>query len=67
MPILDLTIVTITFNNEEELRSTYKSLEQFRKDGGNHIIVNGGRTVRSFVDNVVLIEEPDKGIPHFSC
>lgn len=62
MPILDLTIVTITFNNEEELRSTYKSLEQFRKDGGNHIIVNGGRTVRSFVDNVVLIEEPDKGI-----
>ena len=62
MSIQELTIVTITFNNEEELNSTYQSLEQFRKAGGNHIIVNGGRSIRSFVDNVVLIEEPDKGI-----
>ena len=62
MLIRELSIITITFNNAEELNSTYQSLEQFRKAGGYHIIVNGGRTVGSLVENVVLIEEPDKGI-----
>ena len=62
MTIRDLTIVTITFNNEEELKSTYDSLEQFRQAGGTHIIVNGGRSIKSIVKNSILIEEPDKGI-----
>ena len=62
MTIRDLTIVTITFNNEEELKSTYNSLEQFRQAGGTHIIVNGGRSIKSIVKNSILIEEPDKGI-----
>ena len=62
MLIRDLTIITITFNNAEELSSTYNSIEHFRKAGGNHIIVNGGRTITSLVKNVLLIEESDKGI-----
>lgn len=62
MSIQDLTIVTITFNNEEELKSTYDSLEQFRKASGTHIIVNGGRSIKSIVKNSTLIEEPDNGI-----
>ena len=62
MSIQDLTIVTITFNNEEELKSTYDSLEEFRKAGGTHIIVNGGRSIKSIVKNSTLIEEPDNGI-----
>lgn len=62
MSIQDLTIVTITFNNEEELKSTYDSLEKFRKAGGSHIIVNGGRSIKFIVKNVTLIEESDKGI-----
>lgn len=58
-----LSIVTITFNNPEDLLNTYKSLESFRKVGGQHIIVNGGTTIKHLIgDDCLLLEEPDKGI-----
>lgn len=60
--IRDLTVVTITYNNPEDLSKTYNSLKDFRSQGGTHIIVNGGSSVASLVKDVWLIEEPDKGI-----
>lgn len=57
-----LTVVTITYNNQEDLTKTFESLNDFREHGGTHIIVNGGNSVKSLVENVYLIEEPDKGI-----
>ena len=58
-----LSIVTITYNNPEDLLKTYTSLESFRKAGGQHIIVNGGNTIKHLIgDDCVLLEEPDKGI-----
>ena len=58
-----LSIVTITYNNPEDLIKTYKSLEGFRKAGGKHIIVNGGASVKQIIkDDCLLLEEPDKGI-----
>ena len=58
----DLTVVTISYNNPEDLGKTYDSLNDFRAQGGNHIVVNGGKSVSSLVLDVYLIEEPDKGI-----
>lgn len=59
----ELSIVTITYNNPEDLIKTYKSLESFRQAGGIHIIVNGGKTIQPLIKNdCVLLEEPDKGI-----
>ena len=58
-----LSIVTITYNNPEDLINTYNSLESFRKAGGQHIIVNGGTTIKQIIgDDCVLLEEPDRGI-----
>lgn len=58
-----LSIVTITYNNPEDLLNTYNSLESFRNAGGQHIIVNGGTTIKHLIsDDCVLLEEPDKGI-----
>ena len=58
-----LSIVTITYNNPEDLMNTYKSLKSFRKAGGQHIIVNGGTTIKQLIgDDCVLLEESDKGI-----
>ena len=58
-----LTIVTITYNNPEDLINTYNSLESFRKAGGQHVIVNGGTTIKHLIgDDCLLLEEPDKGI-----
>ena len=58
----EFTVVTITYNNPEDLIKTYASLNDFREHGGTHIIVNGGNSVQSLVNDVILIEEPDKGI-----
>lgn len=59
----ELSIVTITFNNPEDLIKTYKSLESFRQARGVHIIVNGGKTIEPLIKNdCVLLEEPDEGI-----
>ena len=58
-----LSIVTITYNNPEELLNTYNSLESFRIAGGQHIIVNGGTTIKRLIgDDCLLLEEPDRGI-----
>lgn len=58
----DLTVVSITYNNPDDLISTYESLIDFRECGGTHVIVNGGNSVASLVRDVKLIEEHDKGI-----
>ena len=59
----ELSIITITFNNPEDLIKTYKSLESFRQAQGVHIIVNGGKTIEPLIKNdCVLLEEPDEGI-----
>ena len=59
----ELSIVTITYNNPEDLIKTYKSLESFRQAGGTHIIVNGGKTIKQLIKNdCLLLEEPDNGI-----
>ena len=59
----ELSIVTITYNNPEDLIKTYKSLESFRQARGVHIIVNGGKTIEPLIKNdCVLLEEPDEGI-----
>ena len=61
--IESLSIVTITYNNSEDLIKTYKSLEGFRKARGKHIIVNGGASIKQIIkDDCLLLEEPDKGI-----
>lgn len=58
-----LSIITITFNNPEDLINTYNNLESFRKAGGQHIIVNGGTTIKQLIDDdCVLLEDSDKGI-----
>lgn len=58
-----LSIVTITYNNPEDFLNTYNSLTSFRNEGGQHIIVNGGTTIKHLISNdCVLLEEPDKGI-----
>lgn len=58
-----LSIVTITYNNPEDLMDTYKSLEAFRIAGGQHIIVNGGDSIKHLIgEDCVLLEEADKGI-----
>lgn len=61
--IQNLTIITITFNNNDELVRTYKNLSYFRGSGGTHVIVNGGECVRRLLDNdCILIQEKDHGI-----
>ena len=58
-----LSIVTITYNNAEDLINTYDSLESFRKAGGTHIVVNGGTPITQLIgDDCVIHEEPDEGI-----
>ena len=58
----ELTVVTITYNNPEDVIKTFENLNDFREHGGTHIVVNGGNSVQSLVNDVILIEEPDKGI-----
>ena len=59
----ELSIITITYNNPEELYNTYKSLQDFRDQGGSHLIINGGRSVKNILkQDCMLIEEPDNGI-----
>lgn len=61
--IKSLSIITITYNNREDLVRTYSSLESFRKAGGTHIIVNGGTTITKLIKkDCILLEKPDKGI-----
>ena len=61
---IDLTIITITFNNENELLETYNSVEKLIIDYGvNHIIINGGsklKNISKFQSDI--IQEKDTGI-----
>lgn len=57
-----LTIITITYNNEIELLKTYKSTEVLRKNGANHVIINGGKPLSKKLNNCIIIEEPDEGL-----
>ena len=59
----DLTFITITYNNEEELLQTYESLSIFINNGARHLIINGGKHVdHSNLINSYIIEESDTGI-----
>lgn len=62
MKLANLSVITITYNNPEELSMTYKSLEDFRKNGGQHIVINGGSSVTDMIKKCTLIEESDQGI-----
>tara|TARA_Y100001958_G_C21247189_1_gene578244 strand:+ start:6695 stop:7402 length:708 start_codon:yes stop_codon:yes gene_type:complete len=61
---LDLTIITITYNNEVELIKTYNSIENLIIENGvKHIIINGGNKLKNdsrFKSH--LIQEKDNGI-----
>jgi len=62
MKLSNLSVITITCNNLEELLLTHESLDDFREKGGHHIIINGGSSVADCIRNSKLIEEPDYGI-----
>ena len=62
MKLSDLSVITITYNNPKELLMTYESLEDFRNNGGQHIVINGGSSVADIISGCFLIEEADKGI-----
>ena len=58
-----LSIITITYNDNNNLLLTYKNLRNFRQNGGTHIIVNGGNSIKHLIDrDCTLIEESDNGI-----
>ena len=61
---IDLTIITITFNNENELLETYNSVEKLIIDYGvNHIIINGGSKLKNISKfQSYIIQEKDTGI-----
>lgn len=61
---MDLTIITITFNNEIELLETYNSIEKLIVDYGvNHIIINGGAYLKNISRfHSEIIQEKDTGI-----
>ena len=61
---LDLTIVTITYNNETELLETYNSIESLIANFGvNHIIINGGDKLKNIaIFRSEIIQEKDNGI-----
>lgn len=59
----NLTIVTITFNNREELTDTLNSCSVLREAGCHQIVQNGGDLLRlENYANLTLYEEPDDGI-----
>ena len=61
---LDLTIVTITYNNEIELLETYNSIESLIANFGvNHVIINGGDKLKNTsIFHSEIIQEKDSGI-----
>ena len=60
----DLTIISISYNNEDELLATLKSYDDCLNQGATSIVINGGNVFdeKTFHNNVVLIEEEDDGI-----
>lgn len=61
---INLTIITITFNNENELLETYRSVEKLIIDYGvSHIIINGGTKLKNISKfQSEIIQEKDTGI-----
>ena len=58
-----LTIVTITYNDEESLYKTYRSIKDLLKRGVKHIIINGGEDLKqSKFQGSVIYSEEDGGI-----
>ena len=65
----NFSIITITFNNSDELIFTGRSIIDFLQSGSNWIIINGGDSLVDVLEksglnegNISLIEESDKGI-----
>lgn len=61
---IDLSIITITFNNENELLETYNSIEKLISNYGvHHIIINGGTKLKNILKfQSEIIQEKDTGI-----
>lgn len=60
-----LTIVSIAFNNEDELLFTLNSYHQCLEAGARSLVINGGKKFNQsneYHKNVKLIEEKDDGI-----
>lgn len=60
-----LTIVSIAFNNEDELLFTLNSYHQCLEAGARGLVINGGKKFNQsneYHKNVKLIEEKDDGI-----
>lgn len=57
-----LTIVTITFNNEDELDATLKSCSVLRKNGCKQLVQNGGEYLMRKDENLLIFNEKDNGI-----
>lgn len=64
MKFNDLTIITITFNNEKELLFTMSYINPFIDLGAKSVIINGGNKLKKniFHNNCTLIQEKDRGI-----
>lgn len=59
----ELTIITITYNNFDELLKTCETIQPLTKKGCIHLIINGGKSVKAIMPkNCNLFEEEDKGI-----
>ena len=60
----DFSIVTITYNDNEGLSNTIKSISNLIEKGTKHIIIDGARKLnkKDFHSNTLLISEKDQGI-----
>lgn len=59
----ELTIVSITYNNESELKNTLSSIECLTQNGANVIVVNGGNPLKlDLNEKFLLLQEPDNGL-----
>lgn len=58
----DLTIITITFNNIQELKDTTNSIDSLIHKGCNHIIINGGDSINpNLFPKSIVVNEADNG------
>ena len=59
----ELTVISITYNNESELKDTLSSVESLTLNGANVIVINGGNPLNyDLNEKFELVEEPDKGL-----
>lgn len=62
MKFKNLSILTITYNNENELIDTIESINPLLKNGAKSIIINGGNILKSDFPYSKIITEKDNGI-----